>query len=214
MPTLNRYDGRVPEQRYHHGDLRRTLLEAARSSIEDDGVEALSLRQLARDAGVSHAAPGRHFRDKQALLDALAEDGFHRLTAALDEVSEGEGEVTTTDEVRRRFDQLAAGYVAFALAQPTLLTLMFGLKHAPDARAELIEAGHSSMEVTLRVVDEAQRIGAIGPGDPQRIALTAFATFHGVATLASGGLLDGVPAGDLVATASEIFWRGLQPTSP
>jgi hypothetical protein len=46
------------------------------------------------------------------------------------------------------------------------------------------------------------------------IALTAFATFHGVATLASGGLLDGVPAGDLVATASEIFWRGLQPTSP
>ncbi len=211
MSTSNRYDGRVPEQRYHHGDLRRTLLEAARSSIETDGVQALSLRQLARDAGVSHAAPGRHFRDKQALLDALAEDGFHRLTAALGEMIEGE--VSTADEARRRFDALAGGYVAFALAQPTLLTLMFGLKHAPDARAELIEAGHSSMELTMRVVDAAQRIGAIGPGDPQRIALTAFATFHGVATLASGGLLDGVPAEDLVGVASEIFWRGLQPTT-
>lgn len=209
MSTLQRYDGRVPEQRYHHGDLRRTLLEAARSSIEVDGVEALSLRQLARDAGVSHAAPGRHFRDKQALLDALAEDGFHRLATALGEVTAGA--VTTPDEARRRFDELATGYVAFALDQPTLLTLMFGLKHAPDARAELLEAGHASMELTLRVVDAAQRIGAIGPGDPQRIALTAFATFHGVATLASGGLLDGVPASELVETASEIFWRGLQP---
>jgi AcrR family transcriptional regulator len=212
MSTSNRYDGSVPEQRYHHGDLRRTLLEAARSSIEVDGVESLSLRQLARDAGVSHAAPGRHFRDKQALIDALAEDGFLRLTAALGELAERD--VSTSDEVRRRFDELAGGYVAFALAQPTLLTLMFGLKHAPDARAELIEAGHASMEVTMQVVEAAQRIGAIGPGDPQRIALTAFATFHGVATLASGGLLDGVPAADLVETASGIFWRGLQPTSP
>jgi AcrR family transcriptional regulator len=201
----------VPEQRYHHGDLRRTLLEAARASIETEGVDALSLRQLARDAGVSHAAPSRHFRDKQALLDALAEDGFHRLSAALDEVAGAEA--TTASDVRRRFDELARGYVAFALAQPTLLSLMFGLKHAPDARAELIEAGHSSMAITMRVVDAAQRLGAIGPGDPQHIALTAFAAFHGVATLSSGGLLDGVAAEDLVETASEIFWRGLQPAT-
>lgn len=201
----------MPEQRYHHGDLRRTLLEAARASIEVDGVEALSLRQLARDAGVSHAAPSRHFRDKQALLDALAEDGFLRLSAALEEVAGAEA--TTAAGVRQRFDELARGYVAFALTQPTLLSLMFGLKHAPDARAELVEAGHASMAITMRVVDAAQRLGAIGPGDPQRIALTAFATFHGVATLSSGGLLDGVAAEDLVETASEIFWRGLQPAT-
>ncbi|WEK61572.1 MAG: TetR/AcrR family transcriptional regulator [Candidatus Microbacterium colombiense] len=198
----------MPEQRYHHGDLRRSLLEAARTTIEVDGVESLSLRQLARDAGVSHAAPSRHFRDKQALLDALAEDGFHRLSAALAEAASGD--VVTAAQVRRRFDELARGYVAFALAQPTLLSLMFGLKHAPDARAELLEAGHASMELTMRVVDSAQTIGAIGPGDAQRIALTAFATFHGIATLASGGLLDGVPVDDLVMTASDIFWRGLQ----
>lgn len=199
----------MPTHPYHHGDLRRTLLEAAAASIEANGVEALSLRQLARDAGVSHAAPSRHFRDKQALLDALAEDGFNRLAASLGEATQGVA--TTPAAVRKRFDDLGRSYVAFALAQPTLLSLMFGLKHAPSARAELLAAGQESMVLTMRVIVAAQEIGAIGPGDPQRIALVAFAAFHGVATLTFGGLLDGVPAEDLVATTSELFWRGVQP---
>lgn len=194
---------------YHHGDLRRTLLEAAAASIETNGVEALSLRQLARDAGVSHAAPSRHFRDKQALLDALAEDGFNRLTASLDKATQGPS--ITASEARQRFDDLARSYVEFALAQPTLLNLMFSLKHAPSARAELLAAGHTSMALTMRVVAGAQEIGAIGPGDPQRIALVAFATFHGVAILTSGGLLEEVTTDELLATASELFWNGLQP---
>ena len=118
--------------------------------------------------------------------------------------------VTSVAQARRQFEDLAHRYVAFALAQPTLLSLMFGLKHAPDARAELLAAGHASMELTMRVVVAAQDLGAIGPGDPQRIALVAFSTFHGVATLASGGLLDGVPADELVTAASELLWRGLQ----
>lgn len=196
-------------QHYHHGDLRRTLLEAAAASIETVGVEALSLRQLARNAGVSHAAPSRHFRDKQALLDALAEDGFNRLTAFLQEATHENA--TTPAAVRRRFDELARSYVTFALAQPTLLSLMFGLKHSPDARAELLAAGHASMELTMRIIVAAQEAGAIAPGDPHRIALVAFATFHGIATLSSGGLIDGTSADDLVATASELLWRGLQP---
>ncbi|MGG7465326.1 TetR/AcrR family transcriptional regulator [Plantibacter sp. YIM 135347] len=199
----------MPDTRYHHGNLRSTLLAAAAASIERDGVEALSLRQLARDAGVSHAAPSRHFRDKQALLDALAEDGFNRLAAALDEAAAGDA--ATPADVRARFDALAHGYVSFALAQPTLLGLMFGLKHAPDARAELVAAGHASMEITMRVVADAQAVGAVAADDPQQIALVAFATFHGIATLASGELLDDVPTDSLVDTAIELFWRGLQP---
>ncbi|MFZ4895433.1 TetR/AcrR family transcriptional regulator [Plantibacter sp. Mn2098] len=199
----------MPDQPYHHGNLRSTLLEAAAASIERDGVDALSLRQLARDAGVSHAAPSRHFRDKRALLDALAEDGFNRLADTLEHAVAGEA--TTPREMRSRFDALASSYVSFALAQPTLLTLMFGLKHAPDANETLLAAGHASMAITMRVVIDAQSIGAIIDDDPQRIALVAFATFHGIATLASGGLLDGVPADALVSTAGELFWRGLQP---
>lgn len=207
--TTSRYDRCVPDTRYHHGNLRSTLLAAAAASIERAGIEALSLRQLARDAGVSHAAPSRHFRDKQALLDALAEDGFNRLAAALDEAAAGDA--ATPADVRARFDALAHGYVSFALAQPTLLGLMFGLKHAPDARAELVAAGHASMEITMRVVTDAQAVGAVAADDPQQIALVAFATFHGIATLASGELLDDVPTDSLVDTAIELFWRGLQP---
>ncbi len=198
----------MPSQPYHHGDLRRTLLEAAASSIERDGVDALSLRQLAREAGVSHAAPSRHFRDKQALLDALAEDGFRRLAGALQEATGSDA--ATAAAARSRFDDLARSYVTFALAQPTLLSLMFGMKHAPDARAELLAAGQESMQLTVRIVVDAQDVGAIAPADPHRIALAAFAAFHGIASLASGGLLDGVPVDELVVTAGDILWRGLQ----
>lgn len=198
----------MPSQPYHHGDLRRTLLEAAASSIERDGVDELSLRQLAREAGVSHAAPSRHFRDKQALLDALAEDGFRRLSGALQEATGSAA--ATAAAARSRFDDLARAYVSFALAQPTLLSLMFGMKHAPDARAELLAAGQESMELTVRIVVDAQDVGAIAPADPHRIALAAFAAFHGIASLASGGLLDGVPVDELVTAAGDILWRGLQ----
>lgn len=198
----------MPDQPYHHGDLRRTLLEAAAASIESDGVDALSLRQLAREAGVSHAAPSRHFRDKQALLDALAEDGFRRMAATLEQAATIE--TKTQEGARAAFDAISRAYVEFALAQPTLLAMMFGLKHAPDAKQELIRAGHASMEITLRLVVEAQSIGAIAPGDPQRIALVAFATLHGIATLASGDLLDGVPSDDLLAEASDLLWRGMR----
>src|ERR1700748_988092 len=77
---------------YHHGNLRAALLAQAEQPVRDRGLQALSLRELAREAGVSHAAPRRHFPDRQALLDALAQDGFDRLgrelSAALDQ---GEG---------------------------------------------------------------------------------------------------------------------------
>ncbi|WP_420876671.1 TetR/AcrR family transcriptional regulator, partial [Streptomyces niveiscabiei] len=69
---------------YHHGDLRSTLLRSAEHTLREKGAAALSLRELARTAGVSHAAPSRHFKDKQALLDALALDGYDRLNAAME----------------------------------------------------------------------------------------------------------------------------------
>src|SRR3954451_19461203 len=71
-------------RRYHHGNLRSELLEAAERTLATRGAGELSLRELARELGVSHAAPRRHFRDKQALLDALAENGFERLGRSLD----------------------------------------------------------------------------------------------------------------------------------
>src|SRR4051794_39016754 len=94
-------------RRYHHGDLRAALLERAEQTLRDRGAEALSLRELARDLCVSHSAPSRHFRDKRALLDALALTGFARLSAAL-------GEVEASLPFRERLTGLARTYVDFA----------------------------------------------------------------------------------------------------
>lgn len=193
---------------YHHGDLHRTLLEAAAPALERVGVEALSLRQLARDIGVSHAAPGRHFRDKQALLAALAEDGFRRLAAELAVIS---GEVPTdADAARTQFDTLVQCYVKFAREQPTLLALMFGMKHSPDAHEGLLEAGHWSMEIVTTAALNMQEIGAIAAGDAQEIALTIFAAAHGVAILVSGGFVDAVTGERLIARTCATLWQGLQ----
>ena len=92
---------------YHHGNLRAALLEAAERALARGG--ELSLRELAREVGVSHAAPRRHFAGKQALLDALAEDGFERLGADMRDAIAGAG-----PEFRARLTALARTYVRFA----------------------------------------------------------------------------------------------------
>src|SRR4051812_2462118 len=111
-------------RRYHHGDLRATLLAAAEEMLREKGVAALSLRELARETGVSHAAPSRHFKDKQALLDALALVGFERMTALLEQASAADGA-----SIRERFTTLARAYVDFAIRNPELLEMMFARKH-------------------------------------------------------------------------------------
>src|SRR5277367_2560745 len=83
---------RMAERPYHHGNLRAALLDQAERTVRERGVQELSLRELARDVGVSHGAPRRHFADRQALLDALAEVGFTRLGAELRAAVEDAGE--------------------------------------------------------------------------------------------------------------------------
>src|SRR3954451_23122276 len=109
---------------YHHGNLRAELLERAVEVVSERGVDALSLRELARDVGVSHAAPRRHFADRQALLDAVAQSGFDRLGAELRAAADGAGEDFTA-----RLQATALAYVRFATEDAALLELMFAGKH-------------------------------------------------------------------------------------
>src|SRR4051794_26532278 len=104
---------------YHHGNLRSELLEAAERTLTERGAAELSLRELAREVGVSHAAPRRHFRDKQALLDALAQSGFERLGADLDRALGRAG-----GDFRSRLAAFAKAYVRFATRNGPLLELM------------------------------------------------------------------------------------------
>src|SRR3954452_14348403 len=107
--TTFRYDLRVTDRPYHHGSLRSALLEQAERTVRERGVQALSLRQLAREARVSHGAPRRHFPDRQALLDALEDTGFARMGNELRAAVDAAG-----DDFRPRLQPLAAAYVRFA----------------------------------------------------------------------------------------------------
>lgn len=193
----------MTEQPYHHGKLREALLARATEIIEEAGVEGLSLRQLARDLGVSHAAPGKHFRDKQALLDALALDGFRAMNAGILGASEAAG------GYRSRFVRIARAYVDFAVAHPVLLAVMHSTKHHPDASDDLRNIGEDGIRVARALIAEAQDAGELAAGDVEGLALVCFVSLHGAALLAAGNLLDGTSIDSLTLATTDLLWAGL-----
>ena len=192
----------MAERAYHHGNLRTALLRAAEQTLRERGVQALSLRELAREAGVSHGAPRRHFADRQALLDALAGAGFERLGAELRDAANGAG-----DDFESRLRAIAAAYIRFATEDAALLELMFAGKHREGA-GELAEAAERAFAVMLELIDEGQREGVIERGEPKRVGLVLFATIQGIAALVSAGLVQAGEVDELVADATERFLRG------
>ncbi|MFD5075893.1 TetR/AcrR family transcriptional regulator [Streptomyces sp. NPDC058371] len=164
---------------YHHGDLRRAILGAALDVIASDGPSALSLRDLARRAGVSHAAPAHHFKDRTGLLTAIAAEGFALLSSGLTEAA----------------DLRDAGirYVRFAREHPAHFQVMFtpGLLRENDV--ELTTAKALAAE-RLRAAVAAVPAG--GRGSDSRLAgVAAWSLAHGFATLLLSHNLDG-PVGD------------------
>lgn len=191
---------------YHHGNLREELLSHAEAALGRGGAQELSLRELAREIGVSHAAPRRHFADKQALLDALAEDGFTRLGSELEQAMERAGPV-----FRDRFEALARAYVGFATEHAALLDVMFASKHRPGADQSLIEAAHGASDTPLRLIAEAQQTGAIADGDTARVATVLWATLQGLVATANAGLIGDASLDALVHDAVDTLTDGLRP---
>lgn len=187
---------------YHHGNLRPTLLAAAERSLRQHGAEQLSLRELAREAGVSHAAPRRHFPDRQALLDALAEAGFARLDAELRAALAAAG-----DDFGPRLHAVAAAYLRFATEDAALLELMFTRKYREGAD-HLVEAAAAPFGLMHDLITEGQAQGVLEPGDPQRVGIVLYATLQGIATLANGNLVAPELLDGVVQTAVDQFIRG------
>ena len=197
----------VSERRYHHGNLRAALLACAERTLSEEGAGELSLRELARRVGVSHAAPRRHFPDKQALLDALSEDGFERLGRELREAMDAAGE-----QCEPRLLAFGRAYVAFATRHAALLELMFAGKHRPGAADSLRTAADRAFEAPLALFAEAQAAGEVVPGDTERIAIVAWATLQGLASMVNSGMLDGgARLDDVVADAVHQLVLGLRP---
>ncbi|WP_330458614.1 TetR/AcrR family transcriptional regulator [Streptomyces sp. NBC_00820] len=195
---------------YHHGDLRTALLKSAERTLREKGAGALSLRELARDTGVSHAAPGRHFKDKQALLDALALDGYERLDQTLTAAT-ADASALPEPSFEQHMAALARAYLGFAVENPELLELMFARKHDPDSSDRLAAAVDRSLGSLTRTFAEAQERGEIVQGDPERLTLVAAASLHGLAALIASCALD---ADEALAGLDEhvhLLLNGLKP---
>jgi AcrR family transcriptional regulator len=172
------------EETYHHGDLRRSLVQAALRSIERHGVSELSLRAVARSLNVSPRAPYRHFATKEDLLAAVAVEGYAMWASFL--AARMGGTTAPLDRLRVAVE----AYVLFAVEHPAAFRVMYApyatvSENAPDlvrVRAE----GHAGM---LEAIREAQKAGALREGDPMQLALTLWSTMHGLAVLLIEGQL-------------------------
>lgn len=168
-----------PERTYHHGDLRNALIEAGLTALEARDASELSLRALARELGVSANAAYRHFADKDALLSALAAEGFRRF-----------GQAQAEARARAPADPLATGlsYVHFAQSHPALFRLMFGSLAHSRADAELQQAATSAFEQLLQ---DSRAPGQSGDIDEatMMLAIARWSLVHGLSHLLLEGQL-------------------------
>lgn len=199
----------MADRTYHHGDLRRALLAAAVDAVTESGPAALSLRDLARRAGVSHAAPTHHFGDKAGLLTALATEGYNLLAEAL----------TAARAVTGSFLDVGVAYVRFAADRRAHFEVMFrpDLYHADDP--DLVAARRRSGEALYGGVAELREAEAGSgpsepePGDIRELGLAAWSLAHGFATLWASGALPADLADDPDA-AARVVLRRLRPVTP
>ena len=170
-------------QPYHHGALRTALLEAAEAILDRDGIAGLTLRAVAREAGVSHAAPTHHFGDLSGLLSALAALGFIRLRERL------EAEVTAAGPAPgERLIALGRAYVGFARSCPGLFQLMFRSERLDWSSPGLSMAAEAAFALLSLDEPDAQT-GSVRGSRPLAVAMTRWSLVHGLSTLLVDGRL-------------------------
>jgi AcrR family transcriptional regulator len=194
---------------YQHGDLRRALVQAGLKLLEEKGVDGLSLRAAAELAGVSHAAPYRHFRNKDALISAIAEEGFRLFTAAMRK------EIDASED-RGVFARLRAsgqGYVSFATRHPAYFRTIFGRpvwREGGEGWESLRAAGEESYAVLRELVVEGIASGEVRAGEPDQIALAAWSLIHGFSMLVIEGRLPSLGSSAALRGMTEALLRSLE----
>ena len=163
---------------YHHGDLRRALIDAARRILEAEGPSALSLRAVAREAGVSPAAPYHHFKDKGELLEAVAHEGWEMLEAV---ITQAKANAATPQEA---LNEIGVGYVCFARDNPALYRVMYDTARDNEALPDEMHEEHDSAYCKVR--DTMVEAGG-DPSDEVDLELATIAAWcaaHGLAEMA------------------------------
>ena len=204
-------------RRYHHGNLRQSLVEAGYELARAQGPEAVVLRAVSRAAGVSHNAAYRHFADHQDLLNAVAERCMADLA---DLMRRGTRKVRERDPKRRAFAELRAigrAYIEFAVTEPGLFLTAFALKEHPTLPSEPVvrpegEAGLGPFELLGAALDRLVDVGAMPAERRPGAEFAAWATVHGLSMLLVDGPLKGLPPAErerAVGIALDVVKRGL-----
>jgi AcrR family transcriptional regulator len=188
------------KESYHHGDLKKTLLDAGLELLREKGANNFSLRELSRRAGVSHTAPYRHFSDRNDLLAALAENGFRSLSRSMRESLVG------TEDSGERLFLIARAYIRFGLDNLDLYRLLFSahisqeiyLTHPP-----LQEAASELFGVLLEEIARAQERGGLRPGPPMELGVICWSMVHGLASLLIEGQLVSYEGWELPNTVTD-----------
>ncbi|MEJ8571875.1 TetR/AcrR family transcriptional regulator [Microbaculum marinum] len=182
---------------YHHGNLREALIEAARQLLAEKGAAGFTLKDAAKLAGVSPAAPYRHFKDRAALIGAVSDRGFELFSDRL------RGAAETGADPADAFRKLGEAYLAFAAEEPGYYEAMFD---AEAVGASDHDAGAGAFSILVAGLTKAYGEEAFGGADPRVVALNVWALSHGIATLAAAGRL---PRGPGVPDPSEILSSGV-----
>jgi AcrR family transcriptional regulator len=184
--------------KYHHGNLRNTLLVIATELLAEEGVHSLSLRKMAQRAGVSHNAPYMHFADKEAVLAAIAEEGFRLLAIDVESAIS-----KSRDGSRQQLIAASEAYVCFAINHADHLQVMFQPTDV-DKYPTLLEVSQASLNRLFALVKLGQENGEFRPGDTYEMTKAIWAMVHGVATLSIAYqtviLLPGKNSGEDVVT--------------
>jgi AcrR family transcriptional regulator len=190
---------------YHHGNLREALIRSGLKLIEDQGVRALTLREIGARTGVSRTAAYRHFADKDDLLSAIREAGFGLFADSLESAKHA-----APPDFASRLTAMALAYVRFAAHHPAYYEVMFGWRTSRADHAEPSEQGARAFGILEQTIREGQQAGEVRSGDTVMLARLVWAQVHGISTLPIEP--DGCPEGagaKLVEFSSEVLLTGL-----
>jgi AcrR family transcriptional regulator len=193
MRSLNNYDVNASRRKwssaksqklmnskksYHHGDLRQALIEEAIALVAEQGTSNWSLREVARRIGVSHTAPYRHFADRDALLAAVAERGFQKMSqfllASLEKIP---------SQYERKLQAIGVAYVQYAIAHPSEYEVMFRYSQKNEKDSTLTEAANATFAILVDVIEKGQKNGEFRQENPTELACVSWSLVHGLSML-------------------------------
>lgn len=167
------------KDKYHHGDLRAALLDAAVEVIDEIGPPGLTIREVARRAGVSHAAPYRHFNDRDDLILTAVEHGFDLLQDTMEKAK-----AAAQDDPISQFAASGLAYLDFALNNPAYYRVMFsGDLLSPTGNVSLRHTSREALDEMVTSITECQELGLVRQGNPVTFALTILSTLHGFVSM-------------------------------